>query len=265
LIKNEPPNSSDLRKVENPQISATSSLELTKDSFNLTDSRSSRPLPEVEIVSLLEEELPRYQLRADYLTEIGGCRQNYDFVIQTPVLEAQRGREVIEGLTSDQAEATLDYFVSCGDRLSQMTKTYHDVEAVTRLLQEKENDLELAAKIGQELLERNRRQDERVNGLEIQLASSSELITQLRHELIVKTDLLHVYTNDAIEEDISPIQDVRNVHDEIMQRKVYELEDENKRLHQEATEVRTKPITYCAAKHDILPFFDNRIWGQKLL
>jgi hypothetical protein len=37
-----------------------------------------------------------------------------------------------------------------------MTKTYHDVEAVTRLLEEKEKDLELAAKIGQELLERNK-------------------------------------------------------------------------------------------------------------
>ena len=57
-----------------------------------------------------------------------------------------------------------------------MTKTYHDVEAVTSLLQEKENDLELAAKIGQELLERNRRLEERVNGLEVSivvLSSSS--------------------------------------------------------------------------------------------
>ncbi len=46
--------------------------------------------------------------------------------------------------------------IPSGDRLSQMTKTYHDVEAVTRLLEEKEKDLELAAKIGQELLERNK-------------------------------------------------------------------------------------------------------------
>ena len=72
--------------------------------------------------------------------------------------EAQRAR----GLTPEQAGATLDYFVSCGDRLSQMTKTYHDVEAVTRLLEEKEKDLELAAKIGQELLERNRFLEEKV-------------------------------------------------------------------------------------------------------
>jgi hypothetical protein len=33
---------------------------------------------------------------------------------------------------SKQAEATLDYFFSSGDRLSQMTKLYHNVEAVTR-------------------------------------------------------------------------------------------------------------------------------------
>ena len=82
-------------------------------------------------------------------------------IIQTPVLDPQAG----EGLSPVQAKAVLDYFVSCGDRLSQMTKTYHDVEAVTRLLQEKENDLELAAKIGHELLERNLRLEERVNGL----------------------------------------------------------------------------------------------------
>ena len=86
-----------------------------------------------------------------------------------------------------------------------MTKTYHDVEAVTSLLQEKENDLELAAKIGQELLERNQRLEERVSVLEFQLTSSTDLITQLKHDLTVKTDLLHVYTNDAIE-DSSPVE-----------------------------------------------------------
>ena len=56
-------------------------------------------------------------------------------IIQTPVLDAQAG----EGLSPHQAGAVLDYFVSCGDRLSQMTKTYHDVEVVTRLLQVRHN------------------------------------------------------------------------------------------------------------------------------
>ena len=37
-----------------------------------------------------------------------------------------------------------------------MTNTYHDMEAVTSLLEEKERDLELAAHIGQTLLMKNK-------------------------------------------------------------------------------------------------------------
>lgn len=131
-----------------------------KDCGSLTDLHSSQQVSEVEIISLLGESLPRYQLRADYLTQFGGYEHS-DFVIQTPVLSAAESDRV-SGLTPEQAKATLDYFVTCGDRLSQMTKTYHDVEAVTRLLEEKEKDLELAAKIGQELLERNRFLEDKV-------------------------------------------------------------------------------------------------------
>jgi hypothetical protein len=76
----------------------------------------------------------RYRLKADYLTEFGGYSNNdfaggSGFVIDTPCL---KDPSAAVGLTPEQAEATLDYFVSSGDRLSQMTKTYHDVEAVTR-------------------------------------------------------------------------------------------------------------------------------------
>jgi trafficking kinesin-binding protein 1 len=84
------------------------------------------------------------------LTEFGGYAHE-DFLIQTPVLDPEEIVKLRLDLTPDLARATLDYFLSCGDRLSQMTKTYHDVDAVTRLLQEKEKDLELAAKIGQVL------------------------------------------------------------------------------------------------------------------
>lgn len=155
-----------------------------------------------------------------------------------------------EGLTALQAKCVLDYFLSCGDRLSQMTKTYHDVEAVTRLLQEKENDLELAAKIGQELLERNRRLEERVAGLETQLSSSTDLITQLRHDLTVKTDLLHVYTNDAIE-DLSPVEKTNFVNPHTLEKKIRDLEEENKRLQDEATEL-AKEAMECEAKEEKL-------------
>ena len=43
-----------------------------------------------------------------------------------------------------------------GKRLTSMTNTYHDMEAVTSLLEEKERDLELAAHIGQTLLMKNK-------------------------------------------------------------------------------------------------------------
>ncbi len=57
-----------------------------------------------------------------------------------------------------------------------MTKTFHDASALTRLLEEKEKDLELAAKIGQELLERNRFLDERVTQLEVQVGRIPSLL-----------------------------------------------------------------------------------------
>ena len=59
--------------------------------------------------------------------------------------------------------------------------------------------MELAAKIGQELLDRNRRLDDKVCRLESNLQQSNDLITQLRHELNLKTDLLHAYTDNEIE------------------------------------------------------------------
>lgn len=39
-------------------------------------------------------------------------------------------------LSAEFIHETLKYFVDCGQRLSQMTKTYDDIDAVTRLLEE---------------------------------------------------------------------------------------------------------------------------------
>lgn len=172
--------------------------------------------------------LPRYFLKQDYISQFGG-EPHKDWIVKTPVLDFENTQ-----ITPHQAEATLDYFVSCGERLTQMTKTYHDVEAVTQLLEEKEKDLELAAKIGQELLQRNKESDERVIRLEAELNTSNELIVQLRHELQVKTDLLHVYNNDL--EDASPLE-FKSFNVELMQKKILDLEEENKTLHDEASKV----------------------------
>lgn len=55
-----------------------------------------------------------------------------------------------------------------------MTRTYHDIEAVTQLLEEKERDLELAARIGQSLLEKNREAAHKQEKLEEELARAIE-------------------------------------------------------------------------------------------
>ena len=222
-----------LRQRQPGQPQAQAQHRLSKDNSTLTD-LSAVNLPEVEIVSLVEESIPRYQLKQDYLTEFGGC-EHEDWVVETPALSS--GPSL---LTPEQAEATLQYFVTCGHRLTQMTKTYHDVEAVTRLLEEKEKDLELAAKIGTELLQRNKESDERISKLETELCGSNDLITQLRHELQVKTDLLHVYTNDI--EDASPLE-IRNFNIDVLERKINDLEEENKNLHEEASKVENLFMT----------------------
>lgn len=99
-----------------------------------------------------------------------------------------------------------------------MTKTYDDIEAVTRLLEEvileyfgkemylltnkifqKEKDLELTARIGKELLENKNKLENTVASLEIDLRAALEKITQLSHEVHKKTELIQILTNDVDE------------------------------------------------------------------
>ena len=86
----------------------------SKDCSTITDLSTGPNLPEVEIVSLVEEAIPRYKLKQDYLAEFGGPEHG-DWTVKTPVLTPA---EHSVGLTPEQAEATLDYFVSCGDSVS---------------------------------------------------------------------------------------------------------------------------------------------------
>lgn len=59
-------------------------------------------------------------------------------------------------------------------------------------MKQKEKDLELTARIGKELLAANGRLEARVTSLEGELRSARDHITQLRHDLSAKTDLLQV-------------------------------------------------------------------------
>ncbi|XP_028040968.1 trafficking kinesin-binding protein milt isoform X2 [Bombyx mandarina] len=188
---------------------------------------NSEEVPEVEIVSLLQEHIPKYRLRADSLTQFGGY-ENQDWFIPSPALPVSSAD--LE-LTPDQIRETLNYFLLCSNRVSQMTKTYNDIEAVTRLLEEKEKDLELTARIGKELLTANGRLESRVTALEGELKTARDHITQLKHDLSVKTDLLQVLTNDT--EEGSPTEQ-EEASAAALRRRTGALERENRALRDEA-------------------------------
>lgn len=188
---------------------------------------------ELEVVSLTGDDVPRYTLRAD--TENYG-NDNTDWLISFPAVE---DTDLPGSLHPNVIEAALSYFVLSGARVSQMTRTYSDIDAVTRLLREKERDLELAAKIGQQLLERNKQVEERVNQQEGELLTASETITQLRHELHLKSRLLQLYTNDT-DEEASESADVsirRQSSVELLQARVDQLQVENSGLRNDVNRI----------------------------
>ncbi|ODM92070.1 Trafficking kinesin-binding protein 1 [Orchesella cincta] len=124
--------------------------------------------------------------------------------------------------------------VLSGERVSQMTKTYLDADALQKLLEEKEKDLELAARIGQQLLEQNRILEEKVAVLEAENKDNVESITQLKHDLQFKTQLLELYNESDSTENSkagTPIGTVASV----LERRVATLEEENKSLRNEAS------------------------------
>ncbi|XP_017542557.2 trafficking kinesin-binding protein 1 [Pygocentrus nattereri] len=138
-----------------------------------------------------------------------------------------------------------------------MTKTYNDIDAITRLLEEKERDLELAARIGQSLLKRNRALSEQNEYLEEQVGTIKEEVAQLHHELNLKDELLQFYTNaaeESEEEATSPSSSgqrsrvVGTISSgsslDFLQRKLRDLEEENISLRSEACHLKSETETY---------------------
>nr|XP_033786287.1 trafficking kinesin-binding protein 1 isoform X5 [Geotrypetes seraphini] len=208
---------------------------------------NSTDLPEVEIISLLEEQLPLYKLRADTI-----YGYDHDDWLLTPLISPDASID----LTTEQIEETLKYFLLCAERVGQMTKTYNDIDAVTRLLEEKERDLELAARIGQSLLKKNKTITERNEFLEEQVEHIREEVSQLRHELSMKDELLQFYTSAAEESEPESIcstplkrnessSSVQNYfHFDSLHKKLKDLEDENIVLRSEACHLQKETITY---------------------
>ncbi|XP_068602998.1 trafficking kinesin-binding protein 1 [Brachionichthys hirsutus] len=136
-----------------------------------------------------------------------------------------------------------------------MTKTYHDIDAVTRLLEEKERDLELAARIGQSLLKKNRNLTEQNDYLEERVGQITEEVAQLHHELNLKDELLQFYTNTAEESEeesgSSPMGKKSKLQTasggfvgDTLQRKLKDLEEENLSLRSEANHLKSETETY---------------------
>ncbi|TFK10794.1 UBX domain-containing protein 4 [Platysternon megacephalum] len=217
------------------------------DATTLTDLCSCGNVPEVEIISLLGEQLPRYTLRADTL-----FGYEHDDWLHTPLLPP----EAPTPLTPQQIEESLKYFLLCSERVGRITKTYHDLDAVTNLLEEKERDLELAARIGQSLLKQNRSLTERNELLEEQLELAKEEIAQLRHEVSMRDDLLHLYTNTVEDSEPAPATATplrrnesslslqQHVQYDALQQKLRGLEEENQKLRLEATSIATETCQY---------------------
>lgn len=202
-----------------------------------------------DTLSEQNEEVPIYKLRADPENPSQSC----DWIKGPHCFDEQQ----ISELTSEQIKVTLDYFVLSGYRVSQMTKTYDDIEAVTKLLDEKEKDLELAATIGQQLLEKNQQLDSKIEFLEKELHETVENVNQLRYEIVLKDNLLKTFIESENESSLeSQHFDVDNNHRpergdsealSMCKKRIIALEDENDTLRdkaeyfeREAAELETK-------------------------
>ena len=94
---------------------------------------------------------------------------------------------------------------SSSNRISQMTRTYHDISAVTRMLEDRENDLQMAVSLGQTLLESNETLRSQVSLLEHDIEQTTEIVKQLKHDLLLKERLIRLYTD--LDLDLSPSED----------------------------------------------------------
>lgn len=143
-----------------------------------------------------------------------------------------------------------------------MTRAYDDIEAVTRLLEEKEKDLELTVQIGKELLAQNNRLESRVTELTGELKTANENLAQLSHDLYQKNELVSILTNDYDDSGsengkkrkfffffkiqflkfysilfiVTPTAS-KSINLDLLNKKISCLEDENKSLRQEAMQL----------------------------
>ncbi|XP_023290425.1 uncharacterized protein LOC111674382 [Orussus abietinus] len=94
-----------LQSLRSPRSRLATSAS-TRDAETITEVCSGGELPEVEIISLLEEQIPQYRLRADTITQFQGY-ENADWFIPAPALRLE---DADLKLSPDQIRETLNYF-----------------------------------------------------------------------------------------------------------------------------------------------------------
>ncbi|NXO20455.1 TRAK2 protein, partial [Cisticola juncidis] len=206
---------------------------------------SSEDIPEVELVSMLEEQLPDYKLRVDSL-----------FLYENPdwIQPGARHGRLPEIASPAHEEDSFRYMILGTDNVEQ--KDYGEADMVKRLLAEKDRDLELAARIGQALLKRNHLLTEQNEALEEQLGQTLDRVNQLQHELSKKDDLLRIVSiaSEESETDSSCSTPLRfnesftvppdPLQLDVLQDKLRELEEENLALRSKACHLKSETITY---------------------
>ncbi|NXH21635.1 TRAK2 protein, partial [Bucco capensis] len=211
----------------------------------LSEVCSSEDLPEGELMSILEEQLPDYKLRVDSL---------YPYENQQWIQSHGCHGHLPEITSSVHDGEPFHYAILGTDQVEQ--KTCADADMVKHLLAEKDRDLELAARIGQALLKRNHLLKEQNEALEEQLGQTLDRVNQLQHELSKKDDLLRIVSiaSEESETDSSCSTPLRfnesfsASHDllqlDILQDKLRELEEENLALRSKACHLKTETVTY---------------------
>ncbi|KAL4608928.1 trafficking kinesin-binding protein 2-like [Arapaima gigas] len=185
-----------------------------------------------------------------------GCESLYLYDSQDWVVTPSGSPEEPSAISPMLAEETFRYMILSGNRVEEMTKTFSDIDMVTHLLTERDRDLELAARIGQSLLQKNHVLQERNDAVEEQLAQALDQVHQLQHELGKKDELLRMVASasEESETDSSCSTPLRHCHAvgtplqlsqlEALQSKLQELEEENLALRSEASHLKKETITY---------------------
>ncbi|CEF67028.1 HAP1, N-terminal domain-containing protein [Strongyloides ratti] len=125
-----------------------------------------------------------------------------------------------------------------------------DVVKVIHMLEEKEKDLELAAKIGKSLLEQNQELRERNSFLHDSLTKNAETINELKHQVKYKEKLIRSIKK---EDDMEVIEHEKNINNSIdsLKNKIDGLKKENSYLKNEAKELKILSKTFEEEKKSL--------------